>query len=60
MSHATSPFAERRYGLVRVTREWEMARSSFYYQLHVVAQPEWVRQPKLAHLRSFYLAHPPW
>jgi len=40
MSHATSPFAERRYGVVRVVREWEMARSSFYYQLHVAAQSE--------------------
>src|SRR3989304_5113477 len=40
MSHATSPFAERRYGGVRVTREWEMARSSFYYQLRMAAQPE--------------------
>src|SRR6202162_3588145 len=40
MRHATSPFAERRYGVVRVMREWKMARSSFYYQLHVVAQPE--------------------
>jgi putative transposase len=40
MRHATSPFAERRYGVVRVMREWEMARSSFYYQLHVAAQPE--------------------
>jgi len=40
MTHATSPFAERRYGVVRVMREWKMARSSFYYQLHVVAQPE--------------------
>ena len=40
MSHATSPFAKRRYRVVRVTREWEMARSSFYYQLHVAAQPE--------------------
>jgi len=40
MSHATSPFAERRYGVVRVTREWEMARSSFYYQLRMAAQPE--------------------
>jgi transposase InsO family protein len=40
MSHATSPFAERRYGVVRVTREWQMARSSFYYQLRMAAQPE--------------------
>ena len=40
MSHATSPFAERRYGVVRVTREWEMARSSFYDQLRRAAQPE--------------------
>ena len=51
MSHATSPFAERRYGVVRVTREWEMARSSFYYQLHVATQSERVlrrRGPKTA------------
>jgi len=40
MSHATSPFAERRYGVARVTREWEMARSSFYYQLRLAAGPE--------------------
>jgi transposase InsO family protein len=40
MSHATSPFAERRYGVVRVTREWEMAHSSFYDQLRMAAQPE--------------------
>src|SRR2546422_3402524 len=30
MSRAASPFAGRLYGVVRVTREWEMARSSFY------------------------------
>jgi hypothetical protein len=40
MSHATSPFAQRRYGVVRVTRQWEMARSSFYDQLRRAAQPE--------------------
>ena len=40
MSQATSPFAERRYGVVRVTRAWEMARSSFYDQLHRAMQPE--------------------
>src|SRR3989304_804288 len=40
MSHATSPFAKRLYGVVRVTREWEMARSSFYCQLRMAAQPE--------------------
>src|SRR5713226_1525303 len=28
MSRAASPFAGRLYGVVRVTREWEMARSS--------------------------------
>jgi len=39
MSQATSPFAERRYGVVRVTRAWEMARSSFYDQLHRAMQP---------------------
>jgi len=40
MSHATSPSTEQRYGVVRVTHEWEMARSSFYYQLRMAAQPE--------------------
>ena len=51
MSHATSPFAERRYGVVRVTREWEMARSSFYHQRALVARPDRVlrrRGPKTA------------
>ncbi len=46
MSHATSPFAERRYGVVRVTREWEMARSSFYHQRVLAARPDRVlRRP---------------
>src|ERR1019366_2917777 len=40
MSHATSPSTEQRYGVVRVTHAWEMARSSFYYQLRTAAQPE--------------------
>ncbi len=51
MSHATSPFAERRYGVVRVTREWEMARSSFYHQRALAARPDRVlrrRGPKTA------------
>ena len=51
MSHATSPFAERRYGVARVMREWEMARSSFYYQLHMAAPSERMLQrrgPKTA------------
>jgi len=51
MSHATSPFAERRYGVVRVTREWEMARSSFYHQWALAARPDRVlrrRGPKTA------------
>ncbi|PYU29956.1 MAG: IS3 family transposase, partial [Acidobacteria bacterium] len=49
MSRAASPFAGRLYGVVRVTREWELARSSFYYQLRIAAQPERVlrrRGPK--------------
>src|SRR2546425_332489 len=49
MSRAASPFAGRLYGVVRVTREWEMARSSFYYRLRIAAQPERVlrrRGPK--------------
>ena len=51
MSRATSPFAGRHYGVVRVTREWEMARSSFYYQREIAAQPGRVlgrRGPKTA------------
>ena len=51
MSQAASPFAERLYGVVRVTRDWEMARSSFYYQRQVAAQPERMlrrRGPKTA------------
>ena len=51
MSHATSPFAERRYGVVRVTRQWEMARSSFYHQRVLAARPDRVlrrRGPKTA------------
>jgi hypothetical protein len=39
MSRAASPFTGRFYGVVRVTREWEMARSSFYYQREIAAQP---------------------
>src|SRR6266849_620844 len=49
MSRAASPFAGRLYGVVRVTREWEMARSSFYYQLRIAARPQQVlrrRGPK--------------
>jgi len=39
MSRATSPFTGRCYGVVRVTREWEMARSSFYHQREIAAHP---------------------
>ena len=39
MSRAASPFANRNYGVVRVTREWEMARSSFYHQRWRAGQP---------------------
>ena len=38
MSRAASPSAEVRYGVVRVTREWELARSSFYYQRALAGQ----------------------
>lgn len=38
MSHATSPSTEQRYGVVRVTQAWEMARSSFYDRLSRAAQ----------------------
>ena len=50
MSRAASPFTGR-YGVVRVTREWEMARSSFYYQREIAAAPGRVlgrRGPKTA------------
>ena len=40
MSRAASPFTARRYGVARVTREWELARSSFYHQRALAAQPE--------------------
>jgi transposase InsO family protein len=40
MSRAASPFTERRYGVVRVTREWEMARSSFYHQRTLAMEPD--------------------
>jgi transposase InsO family protein len=51
MSRAASPFTERRYGVVRVTREWELARSSFYYQRAIAARSGRVlgrRGPKTA------------
>jgi HTH-like domain len=51
MSRAASPFTGRRYGVVCVTREWEMARSSFYHQRAVAAKPDRILQrrgPKTA------------
>jgi len=51
MSRAASPFTGRRYGAVRVTREWGMARSTFYYQREIATQPGRVlgrRGPKTA------------
>ena len=51
MSRAASPFTGRHYGVVRVTREWEMARSSFYFRREIAAQPGRVlgrRGPKTA------------
>ncbi len=36
MSPATSPSTGRIYGVARVLREWELARSSFYYQRTLV------------------------
>jgi len=51
MSRAASSFTGRRYGVVRVTRAWELARSSFYYQRTIAAQPGRVlgrRGPKTA------------
>ena len=51
MSRAASPSTKKTYGVVRVTREWELARSSFYYQRGIAAQPDRVLQrrgPKTA------------
>ncbi len=51
MSRAASPFTGRRYGVVPVTREWEIARSSFYFRREIAAQPGRVlgrRGPKTA------------
>ena len=51
MSRAASPFTKKIYGVVRVTHEWELARSSFYYQREIAAQPGRVlgrRGPKTA------------
>ncbi len=44
MSRAASPSTKKTYGVVRVTREWELARSSFYYQRGIAAQPDRVLQ----------------
>jgi len=38
MSRASSPSTERIYGVARVAREWELARSSFYHQRTLVGQ----------------------
>ncbi len=51
MSRAASPFTGRPYGVVRVTRQWEIARSSFYHQREIAAHPRRVperRGPKTA------------
>ena len=51
LSRAASPFPERRYGVVRVTHEWEMARSSFYHPSTLAVRPDRVlrrRGPKTA------------
>jgi hypothetical protein len=51
MSRAASPSTKKTYGVVRVTREWELARSSFYHQREIAAQPGRVlrrRGPKTA------------
>ena len=39
MSHAGSPSTGRIYGVAHVLREWEMARSSFYYQRRFAGLP---------------------
>ncbi len=51
MSRAASLSTKKTYGVVRVTREWELARSSFYYQHRLAGQPLRVlgrRGPKTA------------
>lgn len=39
MSRAASPSTKQVYGAARVTREWERARSSFYYQRALAREP---------------------
>ena len=39
MSHAASPSTERLYGVVRVSQEWEIPRSSFYAARQRQQQP---------------------
>jgi putative transposase len=38
MSRAASPSTKQIYGVARVAREWELARSSFYYQRGIAGQ----------------------
>jgi hypothetical protein len=38
MSRAASSSRKKTYGVVRVTRDWELARSSFYYQQEIAAK----------------------
>ena len=38
MAEATSPATGRRYGVARVCRVWEVARSSFYAARHAGAE----------------------
>jgi putative transposase len=69
MSQATSPSTQRRYGVLRVTQAWQMARSSFYGQLRRAAQPtptlrrrgpktEWSDAALLDQIRAVLAASP--
>ena len=51
MSRAASPSVRVTYGVARVTREWKIGRSSFYYRRANEQQPAWPllrRGPKTA------------
>ena len=52
LSRAASPFPERRYGVVRVTHEWEMARSSFYHPSTLAVRPDRVLRRRGLRRRS--------
>jgi putative transposase len=66
MSQATSPSTGKPYGLARVCRVWDVARSTFYWQRHASSGPGARRGPVgpcaddelVAHIRRVLAASP--